>query len=579
MSNLNRDSQMSSDRMTTKLDDLIQRVHDMSKLDPEEALINRIFYSGLENRKESLCGPSLKTFQWIFDPNGGAEVLKDGTLGPPRWDSFSEWLQSTDSSKQYWLSGKAGCGKSTLMVYLVREGLGLRQTQSHLSRWSGSKPQFILSFFLFRATHNQASVEYLLRSLIYQLLLCLPIMGKLLMAEFLPSVHGGRIPTWPLSKLKRMLQIAVQTAEDCNFLLVIDGVDELQDNEQTCSDLVTFLCDVQKPDHVKLCLSSRPETDITRQWSSILRAQLADLNLEDIRTFANTKLEALPELECRDAIVNKVCHRSNGIFLWATFAVQEIIRGYEHVPRYTISELFQRLNEMGDSLRDAISFMLKRIKSTQKRSLYFYLHALQIWSRASMGFPITVALIAAMRSEGPLRDFAASCQREARDLRDFSRGLIEVADPVPSGRPRRRKRKTEARKYLIDTRHKLYGQNDEPHTFLKFWPEAGPWAVVPEDKHIRRVIQHCSMSVALIHHSVYDFMLHLPEEAPGADNAEALMEHEPYASVRGKMELGFQKHFWAVPIQMESTMEQFEMAKGLAYRACSLVDFMMCTRL
>lgn len=579
VSNINKALEMSTDRVTSKLDDLVQKVLDMADLKPEKAFKNSIFDEAFKHRRESLSGPFPKTFEWIFDSKGGAEELENGTLSPPRWDSFSNWLEDPDSSKQYWLSGKAGSGKSTLMAYLVRDDLGLRRTKERLGRWSGSKPLHVLSFFLFRA-NSKATVEYLLRSLIYQLLECIPIMAKVLMAEFLPPGCEDRIPTWPISKLKRMLKSALQVAEDCSFFLCIDGVDELQDKDQRCSDLLAFLYDVQKPSNVKLCISSRPEAEIARECSTFLKAELANVNDEDIRTFVTTKIEELPELDCRKGIVWEICDRANGIFLWAVFAVQEVSNGYNDTPRHSTAELLRALDKMDDNLEKAILHMVQRIPSPHRQRVTFCLQAIKLWKQANPLEAPNVAVITASQAKGQLNNFAAACQREARDLRDFSRGLIEIGPThwqkmAKSTFPKNPETNgpTQSVSYLIHTSHRLYGEDDKPHEILESRPEHDVWAVVAEDDHIQQVNRYCEMSVSVLHRSVYDLFFSPPND-PISKQTETLFNCGLEDSIHARLEDGLQKLFWATPIPIWPNLGQRRsQAKSLADRVDDVIKF------
>lgn len=62
------------------------------------------------SRQEEVSGAYIGTFQWIFD------ATTDDTKA---WDNFAQWLESGDGV--YWISGRPGSGKSTLMRYIVEE--------------------------------------------------------------------------------------------------------------------------------------------------------------------------------------------------------------------------------------------------------------------------------------------------------------------------------------------------------------------------------------------------------------------------------------------------------------------------
>ncbi|EKG15206.1 hypothetical protein MPH_07653 [Macrophomina phaseolina MS6] len=90
------------------------------------------------------------TFRWIFE---------DSTHG------FKSWLEFDNGT--YWISGKPGAGKSTLMKFVCEH----KQTDVLLRNWAGPHELLIIKhFFWISGTELQRSEEGLLRSLLFQLL-------------------------------------------------------------------------------------------------------------------------------------------------------------------------------------------------------------------------------------------------------------------------------------------------------------------------------------------------------------------------------------------------------------------------
>ena len=86
----------------------------------------------------------------------------------PRWDSFSDWLRS--GTGVYWINGKAGSGKSTLMNYICDDE-NIRKRDKLLRVWADDKRLITPTFYFWNSgTLLQKSVEGLLRSLVFQML-------------------------------------------------------------------------------------------------------------------------------------------------------------------------------------------------------------------------------------------------------------------------------------------------------------------------------------------------------------------------------------------------------------------------
>lgn len=62
----------------------------------------------MEDREEKIATAHSKTFQWVFEGsrNGSAQ----------HWSCLKTWLESNE--QLYWITGKAGSGKSTLMKFI-----------------------------------------------------------------------------------------------------------------------------------------------------------------------------------------------------------------------------------------------------------------------------------------------------------------------------------------------------------------------------------------------------------------------------------------------------------------------------
>lgn len=67
-----------------------------------DRLLHSLSFPELNIRSNQVSESYPQTFEWIFDD------------APQQWDSFSAWLRSNEK-RPYWIHGKPGSGKSTLM--------------------------------------------------------------------------------------------------------------------------------------------------------------------------------------------------------------------------------------------------------------------------------------------------------------------------------------------------------------------------------------------------------------------------------------------------------------------------------
>lgn len=98
----------------------------------------------------------LHTFEWIYDDVSSTSGSRT---------RFVEWMESANGI--YWIAGKAGSGKSTLVKYTYHH----QCTEKTLKRWAGSSKLVCASHFFWGSGNEmQKSQTGLLQSLLNQVL-------------------------------------------------------------------------------------------------------------------------------------------------------------------------------------------------------------------------------------------------------------------------------------------------------------------------------------------------------------------------------------------------------------------------
>jgi hypothetical protein len=96
------------------------------------ALLTHLEFSSMADRREEIVGAHRNTFSWIFKDPGAARIALDVAENTRPWTNFVDWLQRDNDI--YWVNGKAGSGKSTLMRFISENP----ETREHLRQWAGS---------------------------------------------------------------------------------------------------------------------------------------------------------------------------------------------------------------------------------------------------------------------------------------------------------------------------------------------------------------------------------------------------------------------------------------------------------
>lgn len=326
-----------------------------------------LHFPEIESRQEEVAEAHQETFQWIFDDSGGE-------MRP--WANFVDWLKT--ESNTYWISGKAGSGKSTLMNYIRQD----ERTMKALKAWAGPKNIICPSFFFWAAGSKlQKSVAGLLRSLLYRIFEQFRdlIPGTTRSTEpvrsSVASVHEFEpIRAWTERRLSDTLQRTIRTvSSSCCVCLFIDGLDEFEGDHY---ELIETIQTISSLPAIKCCVSSRAESVYQKAFGSSSMLRLQDLTRSDIERFVSAKFKAIPEMRVFldrrtwdpvDLIVGK----ADGVFLWVQLAVKSQIIGIRS--HDDIETLWRRLEELPTEINHLYSCMLKRIPEVYRKEAAQYL--------------------------------------------------------------------------------------------------------------------------------------------------------------------------------------------------------------
>lgn len=341
----------------------------MRSQDCRDALLESLHFPEIYQRQQQVELAHETTFAWIFD----------GTKR--RWgyqDSFVDWLQS--DSALYWITGKPGSGKSTLMRMITED-----QRTLDLLHQSQQKEAVLITHFFWCAIEAGSAVPKsicgMLRSLLYQLY---ANSESHVPAQLLEGLAYRE--TWTRDRLTRYLSAALeQAALTKSLLIVVDGLDECEDEE---SDLLEIIDMIKSAKNVKIIASSRDMQDYVDYFEDGPRLTIHEKTRDDIQNFARSQInehsrsKAVQNLckrlshDEQQKLVKVVTDKSEGVFLWVKFAIKEIQKGANSD---SIEELFLRLRKLPNDLKNMFEYMIGRIPQDyqQRAMLYFRLLAIE----------------------------------------------------------------------------------------------------------------------------------------------------------------------------------------------------------
>ncbi|KAH7381016.1 hypothetical protein BKA64DRAFT_226606 [Cadophora sp. MPI-SDFR-AT-0126] len=459
----------------------------------QEMMLQSLRFSEMRDRHQEIPEAHVQTLKWIFEDFGPAEFSK------PR-NGFVDWLRT--GSNFYWVNGKAGSGKSTLMRYVVDDPRLL----NNLKMWSGNTDLDVAAFFFWNSgSTEQRSYVGLLRSLLFEVLKkkmdILPAVFPDEWEDYCSSLERSRAiggnwelddRTWRLPTLKqafsRLTDFDISPSNKCFF---IDGLDEYDGDHEAMLD---FLRTVTRSPHVKICFSSRPWLVFEDLFKDSPGIRLQDLTHHDIQLYVSHELES--NIKMRDLakqrpdhaaeLVNEIVSKASGVFLWVKLAVKNLLSGLRN--RDSISDLRARLRALPAELEGMYAHMLSQIEPAYRsqafRTFEIY-NAMSKQMESVCALELEAAITADFQStmDLSLTDMAADEVKRRNDnieahLKSRCAGLLEVRTVLDSSvyelnLTSHREQHWETKKvtYLHQTARDFLEANVSVHFSLQLGPE------------------------------------------------------------------------------------------------------------
>ena len=296
-----------------------------------KTMMNALAFDQMDTRLATVSTAHAETCQWIFAR-----------------EEYTSWRNPEALHKHhglFWIKGKPGAGKSTLMKCARQYG---EDTHKDLT---------ISFFFSAGGGALQKSAEGMYRSLLYQLLDAIPRLAPAFgNPRRRPPKHS-----WPVAELETMLEKTVQALGSNAVTCYIDALDECDDAEarKMIEHFETLgRCAVKADTEFRVLLSSR-------HYPRIFLDDCLELNLEnqegheaDIAEYIRSKLKigkGSLALEIQDEIQTRAC----GVFLWVVLVIRILnehdARGKRHLLKQRLAAIPAGLSELFEELlqRDA----------------------------------------------------------------------------------------------------------------------------------------------------------------------------------------------------------------------------------
>lgn len=413
------------DCLQEKLQSLSLSENDVKK---QQAILESLTFESRPVRHTQIAVAHQQTFKWALTTN------QDSTLGP----SIGAWLKEEDGI--FWVSGKPGSGKSTLMKYIADSII----TSRFIAQWAHPCRAAIVShYFWITGTSMQKSQQGLLQTLLYDIFRQFPDMIEQTCVERWNSSQSAGSSIWSLVELREALQTFV-TRDNASLKLcfIIDGLDEYSGDHEDRIQLCRTLKGLAKSGNVKLCLSSRPWNIFEEEFGlEFPKLYMQDLTRNDIQNYVSSRLEEHTRWAAVSAnhsqgqwLVSEIAAKSNGVFLWVFLVTKLLREGLTN--RDAFVDLRRRLESFPSELEPFFKTMLEAVEP------FYHSHmstALQI-ANASTESPLSFLVYSFHFQEYEDSDYAINhpirllSEDEIKEIRSNTswhldsrtRGLLEV---------------------------------------------------------------------------------------------------------------------------------------------------------
>ncbi|KAJ5927146.1 Pfs NACHT and ankyrin domain protein [Penicillium verrucosum] len=371
-------------------------------------------------------------------------------------EEYKTWLDEEELPQHhgfFWISGKPGAGKSTIMKFAYLD----MKRRCQINNKSGHHDNPVTASFFFNARGEdlEKSVHGLYRSLLIQLLQGFPDLQVVLDDKDLipPVAQDESIRCPPLNALKDLLHNAIILLGKRALTCFIDALDECDEND--IADMVDHFEDLTEQalsqnSSFRICFSSRHYPHITLNYGIRLTLESQPGHFRDLEFYVSTRMK-ISDADLHQMLKSRLLDKAAGVFLWVVLVVRILNKEYrrsgfnlkrrlEELPS-DLSQLFKAIllrdTENPEDLLLCILWILYAKRPLRPEEFY---HAL--WSGLAMKQHNLVdeALPELLSSSSDTSDSIVLSSEEPDKVTIYvissSKGLAEVTRPVQSTKKR-----------------------------------------------------------------------------------------------------------------------------------------------
>ena len=249
-------------------------------------------------------------------------------------------------------------------------------------------------------------------------------------------IFGDQEWQWSWDELRRAFKLLFhQCTQTHRILLFVDGMDEFNGEPTGVIDFVKRLA----MPGIKICASSRPWNQFQDAFNHGPHLRIGQLTQGDMKRFASSNLScsaAFSDYEASnpgfaDRLVQDICKRSNGVFLWVHLVTKSLTQGLSNGEKP--NDLQTRLRTLPTDLEDLFEKILSAMGAwhSERSSQLLQLHrnALRPLTLLDMFFADEEEpdfAIKASCKAMTLQELNSKAELMKRRINAFTKGLLEA---------------------------------------------------------------------------------------------------------------------------------------------------------
>ncbi|GAM41636.1 hypothetical protein TCE0_042f14899 [Talaromyces pinophilus] len=364
--------------------------------DEKKRCLRTLLFDNYDTRKQDISKASSKTCDWLFDT--------------PEFKQWRDRSHVTKDNGVFWLKGKPGSGKSTMMRHISDQ---LQESDDAL---------LVEHFFNARGSGLEKTFLGLLQSLIYQLLSEVPeFYNAFVLIYRRKDMFPGQW-NWRQSELKDFLQSQLKRTK-LKLIILVDALDECSLNE--IASVVTFLESlsldaVDAGTNLRICLSSRPYPNVSMAKNLEFTLDGNAEHNEDIEKYVRVKLKTK-----NPGITTGILQKANGVFLWVVLVVEILNKAVDDGRPEEMQKTLVDIPSDLDNFFERVIF-----DNSEKNPETLLMFQLVLFSERTLSPEELVFAVIAKRQEGylkPRSQYEMTNDLLRARIVNSSKGLIEVS--------------------------------------------------------------------------------------------------------------------------------------------------------